>query len=186
MNQENLSTLHDIAMEFAEEAHFAKNRGEEKTAKLFYQKAFSLEKRYALSFPTESPYQLSRAVFLRSAAHLALNSGYFQEAVKLAQLGLSNTHPDFIKEFQMILQKGKTNNNPQPSEIFIKGILILADLSTNQIKVKDQDSQRLYTIFVPNEHFEQLVLTFWAKPVSIKGKTNEQGEIQLEEIKKAA
>lgn len=108
-NQPNLEALHDIAMEFAEEANFAHKREEIQTAKLFYQKAFNLEKTYALSFPTKPAYQLSRAVFLRSAAYLALNSGYLKEAVNLAKLGLEKTpHPDFIEEFEAILKQTKS------------------------------------------------------------------------------
>ena len=102
-NQPNLEALHDIAMEFAEEANFAHKRGEAQTAKLFYQKAFNLEKTYALSFPIKPAYLLSRAVFLRSAAYLALNSGYLKEATNLAKLGLDKTpHPDFIDELSLI------------------------------------------------------------------------------------
>jgi hypothetical protein len=50
-----------------------------------------LEKTYALSFPVKPAYLLSRAVFLRSAAYLALNSGYLKEAANLATLGLEKT-----------------------------------------------------------------------------------------------
>jgi len=54
-------------MEFVDEALFAQKRGDETTAQLFYQKAYNLERRYALSIPKEESYQLSRSVFLRSA-----------------------------------------------------------------------------------------------------------------------
>ncbi len=50
-NQTPLSTLHDIAMEFVDEALFAQKRGDETTAQLFYQKAYNLERTYALSIP---------------------------------------------------------------------------------------------------------------------------------------
>ncbi|MEZ4883708.1 MAG: hypothetical protein R3E32_03135 [Chitinophagales bacterium] len=71
MNQ--LPTLHDIAMEFVDEAFFAPKRGDETTAQLFYQKAYNLERMYAFSILREESYQLSRSVFLRSAATLEDN-----------------------------------------------------------------------------------------------------------------
>jgi len=186
MNTTDFSALHDIAMEFAEEAHFAKKRGEEQTAKLFYQKAFNLEKSYALSFPEKPAYLLSRAVFIRSAAHLALNSGYFIEAINLATFGLENTpHPDFISEFQEIIKKGKHHNVPTIKEITINGILTFADLSKKQIKIKEIHSERIYTLLVTDISLEELVMTFWAKTVAVKGITNKSGVIQLADIKRA-
>jgi len=152
MNQPNLEALHDIAMEFAEEANFANKRGEKQVAKLFYQKAFNLEKTYALSFPATPAYLLSRAVFLRSAAYLALNSGHAKEA----------------------------------KEITIQGLLTSADLSNKQIKVKDKVSEQVYIIHVSNISLEELVHSFWAKSVFIKGITDKEGAIQLAEIKRVA
>ena len=104
-NQSNLEALHDIAMEFAEEANFAHKRGEAQTAKLFYQKAFNLEKTYALSFPTKPAYLLSRAVFLRSAAYLAFNTGHFIDALQLTLIGLSGNLLAFIAQQLKELKK---------------------------------------------------------------------------------
>jgi len=186
-NQPNLEALHDIAMEFAEEANFAHKRGEAQTAKLFYQKAFNLEKTYALSFPMKPAYLLSRAVFLRSAAYLALNSGYLQEASNLAKLGLDKTpHPDFIDEFEEIIKQTKSPKKQTKKEITIQGILTFADLANKQIKIKDLDSEELYTIYVTNTSLEELVMSFWAKAVYIKGIADKKGVIQLAEIRRAA
>jgi len=187
MNQPNLEALHDIAMEFAEEANFANKRGEKQVAKLFYQKAFNLEKTYALSFPATPAYLLSRAVFLRSAAYLALNSGHAKEAVTLARLGLEKTpHPDFIEEFEKIIQQSQSKKKETKKEITIQGLLTSADLSNKQIKVKDKVSEQVYIIHVSNISLEELVHSFWAKSVFIKGITDKEGAIQLAEIKRVA
>ncbi len=187
MNRTDLSSLHDIAMEFAEEARFAINRGDKQTAKLFYQKAFNLEKRYALSFPAQPQYALSSAVFLRSAAYLALNSGHIKEAKELANLGLIKIpHSDFIEEFRDILNEATFINNKKRKELHIQGIFVSANLSNNQICIQDTTNHQIYIISVPNNKLEELVKSFWAKTVSIKGKANEKGQIQLKEIKKAA
>jgi len=187
MNTTDFSALHDIAMEFAEEAHFAHKRGEEQTAKLFYQKAFNLEKNYALSFPEKPAYLLSRAVFLRSAAYLALNSGNVKEAINLAKFGLENSpHPDFIKDFEAIIKKEKESSSNTTKEITISGMLTFADLSNNQIKIRETNSERVYTFLVTNSSLEELVLAFWAKTVAVKGIADKSGAIELAEIRRAA
>ena len=106
MNQ--LAALHDIAMEFVDEAFFAQKRGDETTAQLFYQKAYNLERTYALSIPKEESHQLSRSVFLRSAATLALDCQKPSEANELAQLALQdNPHPAIVPELQEVLAKAE-------------------------------------------------------------------------------
>ncbi len=107
-NQTPLSTLHDIAMEFVDEALFAQKRGDETTAQLFYQKAYSLERTYALSIPKEATYQLSRSVFLRSAATLALDCQKPAEASELAQLALEdNPHTAIVTELEEVVAKAE-------------------------------------------------------------------------------
>lgn len=107
-NQNQLSTLHDIAMEFVDEALFAQKRGDETTAQLFYQKAYNLERTYALSIPKKADYQLSRSIFLRSAATLALDCQKPSEANELAQLALEeNPHPAIVAELEEVLAKAQ-------------------------------------------------------------------------------
>ncbi|MGB0932032.1 MAG: hypothetical protein ACPGVB_14705 [Chitinophagales bacterium] len=107
-NQNQLAALHDIAMEFVDEALFAQKRGDETTAQLFYQKAYNLERRYALSIPKEESYQLSRSVFLRSAATLALDCDKLSEANELANLALEdNPHPAIVPELEEVVAKAQ-------------------------------------------------------------------------------
>ncbi|MFK7905009.1 MAG: hypothetical protein AB8B69_07790 [Chitinophagales bacterium] len=103
-----LAALHDIAMEFVDEALFAQKRGDGTTAQLFYQKAYNLERTYALSIPKEESYQLSRSVFLRSAATLALDCHKPSEANELATLALEdNPHPAIVPELEEVVAKAK-------------------------------------------------------------------------------
>ena len=82
-----LNTMHQMAMQFVDEARFAHQRGEERTARLFFEKAFYLEKVVALAAPLQETYRLTRSVFLRSSASLALDCGFNSEAIQLIQLG---------------------------------------------------------------------------------------------------
>ncbi len=105
-NQNQLAILHDIAMEFVDEALFAQKRGDEATAQLFCQKAYNLERTYALSIPKEESYQLSRSIFLRSAATLALDCQKPSEANELATLALEdNPHPAIVGELEEVLAR---------------------------------------------------------------------------------
>lgn len=107
-----MSTMHQIAMEFVDEARIAYQRGEERTAKLFFEKAFYLEKVVALGVPIKEEYQLTRSVFLRSAASLALDCSFQKEAIQLLQLALSTQpHPAIEPELEELLKKA---NNQEP------------------------------------------------------------------------
>lgn len=96
--------MHQMAVEFIDEARMARHRGEERTAKLFFEKSFNLEKIVEEAIPNEPSYQLTRSVFLRSAATLALDCGFKQEAVRLIQLALSSQpHPAMKPELEALL-----------------------------------------------------------------------------------
>ena len=101
-----LNTMHQMAMEFVDEARLAHQRGEERTARLLFEKAFYLEKVVALATPLQETYRLTRSVFLRSAASLALDCGYDNEALQLIQLALSSQpHPAIEPELEGLLAK---------------------------------------------------------------------------------
>ena len=106
-----LGTIHQMAMEFIDEARMAHHRGEEHTARLFFEKSFNLEKIVAEAIPNDPSYQLTRSVFLRSAATLALDCRFKLEAVRLIQLALSSQpHPAMKPELEaLLLTCQKTN-----------------------------------------------------------------------------
>lgn len=183
-----LSTLHDIAMEFADEARFAQKRGDYKTAKLFYTKAFMLEKQFALAIPQTPPYALSRSVFLRSAANLALASGELSDAISIAETALhNNPNPAILPELNEVIEKAKQlQNNHSTNTIYITGKLVSADIPNREIKVEGTDHQQYYIISVPEGSITEVVKQFWEGMVNLKGVANEQGSIVLETIQEAA
>ena len=181
-----MSTMHQIAMEFVDEARIAYQRGEERTAKLFFEKAFYLEKVVALGVPIKEEYQLTRSVFLRSAASLALDCGFQKEAIQLLQLALSTQpHPAIEPELEELLKKANNQEPVQDTFTTIMGRLVSADLPNHQIKLQIDDSVYL-SIFVPDDIFTRIVKDHWDHVVIVKGKTRSDGTIYLQEIQQAA
>ena len=182
-----VSTMHQMAMEFVDEARLAHQRGEERTARLFFEKAFYLEKLVALAVPAQETYRLTRSVFLRSAAALALDCGFNNEAVQLIQLALSSQpHPAIQPELEELLVKAKQNEFNRDTTTTVTGRLVAADLPSNQIKLQISDSNNLITIFVPEDTFTKIVKEYWDNLVIVHGKTRPDGTIFLQDIQQAA
>jgi len=145
-------------MEFVDEAQMAHRRGEARTARLFFEKAFHLEKVVALAVPTNENYQLTRSVFLRSAATLALDCGFRQEAIQLIQLALSSEpHPAIEPELQELLIRANQQESLAQTDTTITGRLVAADLPNHQIKLQISDTTHLITVFVPEDAFTRIV-----------------------------
>jgi hypothetical protein len=187
MKNADISVLHDVAMEFVDEARFAANRGDEQTAKLFFQKAFNLEKMVALSIPDEAGYQLSRTVFLRSAATLALDCGYYGEAEKLAEKALAGKpHSALVEELNTILEKAR-QENPAPHEsLSIIGTIVAADIPGGLIKIQVKDGRKLFTVHAPPKEIGEVVKRFWDNLIRVKATHDKDGVMLLKDIQKAA
>jgi len=95
---QEIKELHDQAMSLAEDAFFARRRGNLDLAKRKFQEAFPLEKEAALRTKEENVGEPSESVLLRSAATIALNAGMYPDAEKLACLALSGNPPNAIAD----------------------------------------------------------------------------------------
>ncbi len=182
-----MSTLHQMAMEFVDEARLAHQRGEDPTARLFFEKAFYLEKVVALAAPLQETYKLTRSVFLRSAASLALDCGFTKEAVQLTQLALSShPHPAIQPELEDLLAKASSQETREEAPMTITGRLVAADLPNHQIKLQLLDTTNLITIRVPEDTVAKIVKEYWDNLVVVRGITRPDGSIYLQDIQQAA
>ncbi len=183
----NLSALHDVAMEFVDEARFSAQKGDEQTARLFFQKAFNLEKMVSLAMPKEAAYQLSRSVFLRSAASLALDCERYAEAQNLAETALSTEpHPALQAELKAILKKARQGASQPGGSLSIVGTLVAADIPGNQIKIQTKNGLKFFTVYVPSDAIGEVVKSHWNNLVSVQAIHGKNGAILLEGIQKAA
>ena len=182
-----LNTMHQIAMEFVDEARSAHQRGEERTARLFFEKAFRLEKVVALAAPMQETYRLTRSVFLRSAASLALDCGLDNEAIQLLQLALSSQpHPAIEPELEELLVKANTQEKHQEATTTVTGRLVGADLPNHQIKLQISDTMHLIAVFVPEDTFTKIIKEYWDNTVIVHGVMRPDGSIHLRDIQQAA
>ena len=182
-----LNTMHQIAMEFVDEARSAHQRGEERTARLFFEKAFRLEKVVALAAPMQETYRLTRSVFLRSAASLALDCGLDNEAIQLLQLALSSQpHPAIEPELEELLVKANAQETHQEAATTVTGRLVAADLPNNQIKLQISDTMHLIAVFVPEDTFTKIIKEYWDNTVIVHGVMRPDGSIHLRDIQQAA
>lgn len=184
-----LNTMHQMAMEFVDEARFAHQRGEERTARLFFEKAFYLEKVVALAAPLQETYRLTRSVFLRSSASLALDCGFNSEAIQLIQLALSSQpHPAIEPELEELFVKASASAQEphQEAATTITGRLVAADLPNNQIKLQISDTMHLIAVFVPEDTFTKIIKEYWDNTVIVHGVTRPDGSIYLRDIQQAA
>ena len=176
-------------MEFADEALLAKMEGNDQASTAFFEKAFELEKEAALSVDESDKEEVSdaRYILIRSAATLAVNCGQWQEAEQLITIGLSGNPPAFIVEELSDLETRLKQLIREQGDYFeIVGIITSADADNSEIKIQEVKSRNIYIISVPTNQINDIVRSYWADLVQIKGQKMASGSIVLSKISKAA
>lgn len=186
MNNE-LTTMHEIAMEFVDEARLAKKRGDHHTTRLFFQKALNLEKMVALGVPKGNDYQLTRSVFFRSAASIALNCACYPETIQLVELALaSNPHSAILPELEELTALAQKQQSLAEQRKEITGRLIAADLPNHQIKIQVDQNNEFLSIKVPEQLLPQIVKSYWEEMITVESIIYADGSAFLQEVKLAA
>lgn len=179
--------MHELAMEFVDEAQFAKRKGELNTSKLFLQKALALEKFVAIGFPRDEKYDLTRSVFFRSAIPLAIDCASYQEAIELAGLALSsNPHDVIVPEIKELVQIAQEKQEEKVKYKELTGRLIAADISKNQIKLQMDSPNQMISIQVAKELLHQIVKAYWEKVITVESTIQSDGSTFLRNIRQAA
>ena len=91
-----ITALHEKAMELAELAFIARHKGNLAEATRLTEQAYEFEAQAARM--TALGLEPTRSVLYRSAASLAVQAGRLDEAFALAREGLAGNPPDEIKE----------------------------------------------------------------------------------------
>ncbi len=92
----DVNSLHQRAMQLADEADAASRRGED--ASPLFRSAFDLERQAADQLAADHSAEPSRSVLLRSAASLAISCREYREAERLIARALSGNPPEEICE----------------------------------------------------------------------------------------
>lgn len=182
-----LFELHTAAMDFMDDAESARKKGDLVAAHKYWEKAWTLERSYALAIPNEPAFQLTRSILFRSAGWLAIECGKYTEAIDLmTKILADNPHPDIVTQLEEVLaEAAKRKKNKKGQNFELTGTLISADIPFNQIKIQDEKSKAIYVFFVSAKSISDMVKTFWAEKVVANGKSRKDGIFRLENIRKA-
>lgn len=105
----DIRQLHRDAMALMKKASDALSQGDTQSHKEFSEKAYALERESAYELIDKLDSEPTRGVLFRSAAYLAYNIEYFEEAKGLIELGLSgNPFPEIKAELNELLEKVNT------------------------------------------------------------------------------
>jgi hypothetical protein len=181
-----VTILHQKAMEFADEARLALMEGKAETAQSFFEKAYNLEREAVEKFDYEDV--TGKAILTRSAAALAIEAKFFEPAQYLLSNIKNYTLPKYLSdEIKMLEEELKKYTVVNEKWIQITGILTYANAENNEIKIQQIENNSItYTIIVPHDLINEIVKLYWADSVIVKGKREDSGLIRMSKIDKAA
>ena len=93
-----INDLHEQAMEFSDQAFFAKRKGDLASAMEFSRQALELETQAAEMLKDDLSKEPSRSVLYRSAASMAMSCEEYRQAEKLIATALAGNPPEEIAE----------------------------------------------------------------------------------------
>jgi hypothetical protein len=97
---EQITNLHNQAMEIAEEAYFVQRKGEKEVADRHFKAAFELEKQAAILMIDDYEIEPTRSILFKGAAQLAFNFNDFRAMEKMIGFALSG-NPDEKTAFEL-------------------------------------------------------------------------------------
>ena len=115
---ETFNTLHETAVDMAQEAFLKQKKGLQSQALALFREALEYEKRAVDAIFKNNIGEPARSIVIRSAASLALNAMYLRQAEKLASLGLLGDPPveiaEELREIMALVDMRRKQENKQP------------------------------------------------------------------------
>jgi hypothetical protein len=183
--------LYRQAVSFAEQGDMAKAKRHILPIdyKLFYEKAFLLEKEAALLMSSDEKHPLSRGEMLKNATALAYKAGKYEDAQKVAALcrvealdGYTMMKLEELEGLILAALAVPAHN----SSLTVRGLFTSANADDREIKIRDMENQQVYSFIVPANMFKKVVKSYWQDVVSVVGHVNMQGVFTLEKIGRPA
>lgn len=178
--------LYRQAVSFAEQGDMAKVKRHIVPIdyKLFYEKAFLLEKEAALLMSSDEKYPLSRGEMLKNAVALAYKAGKYEEAQKVAALCRDENLDGYtlikLEELEKLVLAALVPTHS--SSLTVRGLFTSANADDREIKIRDMENQQVYSFIVPANMFKKVVKSYWQDVVSVVGHVSTQGIFTLEKI----
>ena len=117
-----LTEIHQKAMDFCDQAFFAKRQGDLSSATKFSQEAFALETKAAEILKDDLEAEPTRSILYRSAASIAMDCEKFREAEKLIATALIGNPPtEIAEELRDLLEQVNFNRHLELRNIDLSG-----------------------------------------------------------------
>lgn len=189
-----IKILHDTAMDFYDQAKFSKIKGEQQEHDALLKKAFLLEREAALKMPMQEADNYWQYMLIRSAGSLAFQCKEYEQALQLVYWGLAGEPPAYEKShLENLLQELKphttTSKNQKQSlatSLQLYGFLSSADMDTGQIKIRSVENNEYQIIKISKDIIQKTARYLIGEVVRIDGRASENGEMVVEEIRRAA
>jgi len=186
--------LHQEAMDLYDFGKIKKAKGGTEAAYLQnVQKAFILDLEAALLIQNIKGEEIRQSAYPRSAGWLAYKCGKYMEARELAQLGLSHISTisnyekeklnDLIKAVDKklaIIAPLKDNTNA------VLAIVSSADIDTEILQIRRLGDKKYQKVKVAADRIIQIARLFIGQTVEIQVKKDPQGQMILQDIRRAA
>ncbi|MCQ2220234.1 MAG: hypothetical protein MJZ12_02505 [Prevotella sp.] len=137
---DELRLKHNEAMDLAQMAHIASQRGETEKAEAMFRQAFEKEREVAITAYTDQYPQPGLSILLQSAAHLAVTCKQTRDAEKIIGLVLSGDAPSEIRHDLRCLLSSLDQDTEGEYETYAiqlpagdKGILNALDVMLNRL-----------------------------------------------------
>lgn len=179
--------MHDMAMEFYDQAKMSKIRGQKEEYSRLLQKAYLVELEAALKMPSDEADNYWQYMLIRSAAHLAHQCGEYEQALQLVYWGLAGNPPVYEKtHLENLLQELNTDGAKElissaPKTLY--GILSAADLDSGQITVRSIENKQLRIINVSKAMIQKTARYLIGEVIRVEGKILEDGGMIVERIR---
>jgi hypothetical protein len=179
--------MHDMAMEFYDQAKLSKIKGQEEEYNQLLQKAYLVEREAALKMPAEESDNYWQYMLIRSAAHLAHQCGEYKQALQLVYWGLAGHPPVYEKTHLENLLKELTANSSKEvtsaSQKILYGILSAADLDSGQITIRSIENEQLRVINISKTMIQKTARYLIGEVIRVEGKVSDNGGVIVERIR---
>lgn len=185
-----IRATHQLAMDMAAYGDVAKAKGLVQDAKYFYKKAFVLENEAALKYPKELD-ELTKFIWLRSAAALAYKAGLFKESECLIELCRSENPPTWIEKeladiLTLIATAKKTPLALKKKSFHFSGFFKDVNSQKNEIIIEDKKQNQSFAVIVPRLILVDIIRQYLAQQIHITAHQTPHGIFVLENIQTAA
>ena len=185
--------LHRIAMEYYDLAGIYKAKGQSASFDDYRKRAWLLEKEAALQLLADPEDYTFKYLVIHNAGLLGYDSGNYEEAQKVLELGLMGAPAEPAKlQMEELLAKIEhklrkaSAKIPEKDSFIIAGTLTSADVETKIIKIREGGKQHLHSISVSAEMIKKVIRFYLGEFVVIQLDKDQAGNYLFKNITKAA